>query len=232
MCECRYYGKCAGTCDGHGLCVGFGNETYDCDCFSPLPDVDALLTMADEIEDAVRNTNKTTDLAVRFAEIIYTIAKEIRSACGKTGTYVHMVTDDERREVAQRLRGLNGNISHVRRVYEDEGFSILCEDQADYYQICHAVAGYLPAEHMHPCDYEELHARLADLIDPMCKACRDTLFYPDTGLTPEYEETIYRCSACGQVLTYDADFDPETDSPAYCESCGSRVTGIGEPLDE
>ena len=117
MCECRYYGKCAGNCDSRGLVLGFGNETYDCDCFSPLPDVDALLTMADEIEDAVRNTNKTTDLAVRFAEIIYTIAKEIRSACG-------------------------------------------------------------------------------------------------------------------QVLTYDADFDPETDSPAYCESCGSRVTGIGEPLDE
>ena len=77
-----------------------------------------------------------------------------------------MVSDDERREVAERLRELNGNVSHVRRVYEDEGFSILCDDQADYYQICHAVAGYLPAEHMHPCDYEELHARLADLIEP------------------------------------------------------------------
>ena len=76
------------------------------------------------------------------------------------------VTDDERRRVAEGLRGLNGNVLHVRRVYEDEGFSILCDDQADYYQICHAVAGYLPAEHMHPCDYEELHARLADLIEP------------------------------------------------------------------
>ena len=75
-------------------------------------------------------------------------------------------TDDERRRVAERLRGLNGNVSHVRRVYEAEGLSILCDDQADYYQICHAVAGYLPAEHMHPCDYEELHARLADLIEP------------------------------------------------------------------
>ena len=86
------------------------------------------------------------------------------------------MSDDERREVAERLRELNGNVSHVRRVYEDEGFSILCDDQADYYQICHAVAGYLPAEHMHPCDYEELHARLADLIDP------DTT--TDTAKTP------------------------------------------------
>ena len=76
------------------------------------------------------------------------------------------VTDDERREVARRLRRLNGNVSHVRRVYENEGSSILCNDQADYYQICCAVAGYIPADHMHPCDYEELHARLADLIEP------------------------------------------------------------------
>lgn len=77
-----------------------------------------------------------------------------------------MVTDDERREVARRLRGLNGNISHVRRVYEAEGIYTFCDDQADYYQICYAIAGYLPAEHMHPCDYEELHDRLADLIEP------------------------------------------------------------------
>ena len=77
-----------------------------------------------------------------------------------------MPTDDERREVAERLRGLNDNISHVRRVYEAEGISILCDDQADYYQICHMVTGYLPAEHMHPCDYKEMHDRLADLIEP------------------------------------------------------------------
>ena len=82
------------------------------------------------------------------------------------------ISDTERRDVARRLRGLNGNVSHVRRVYEDEGFSILCDDQADYYQTCHAVAGYLPAEHMHPCDYEELHDRLADLIDPDCEEGR------------------------------------------------------------
>ena len=79
---------------------------------------------------------------------------------------IRMPTDDERREVAESLRGLNDNISHVRRVYEDEGISILCDDQADYYQICHMVTGYLPAEHMHPCDYKEMHDRLADPIEP------------------------------------------------------------------
>lgn len=82
-----------------------------------------------------------------------------------------MPTDNERREVARRLRRLNGNISHVRRVYEAEGIYTFCDDQADYYQICYAIAGYLPAEHMHPCDYEELHDRLADLIEPSGHEC-------------------------------------------------------------
>ena len=86
-----------------------------------------------------------------------------------------MPTDDERRSVAERLRGLNGNIPHVRGVYEADGLAIFCDDQADYYQICYAVAGYLPAEHMHPCDYEELHACLADLIEPAPKCDREAL---------------------------------------------------------
>ena len=99
-----------------------------------------------------------------------------------------MVSDDERRRVAEGLRGLNGDISHVRRVYEDEGFSILCDDQADYYQICHAVAGYLPAEHMHPCDYEELHTRLADLIEPSCD--RDALLALASGLEADADRIL------------------------------------------
>ncbi len=77
-----------------------------------------------------------------------------------------MATDDERRRVAAALRGLTSNVYGLRKSYESEGCSILCEEQADYYQMCKAVCGYLPPEHMHPCDYEELHDHLADLIDP------------------------------------------------------------------
>lgn len=51
MCKCRYYGKCAGNCDGRGLVLGFGNETYDCDDFQPMPDVDALMKLADEMDE-------------------------------------------------------------------------------------------------------------------------------------------------------------------------------------
>ena len=50
MCKCRYYGKCAGNCDSRGLVLGFGNETYDCDDFQPMPDVDALMKLADEMD--------------------------------------------------------------------------------------------------------------------------------------------------------------------------------------
>lgn len=54
MCECRYYGKCAGNCDGHGLVLGFGNETYDCDDFQPMPDAEALMELAKEMVETFR----------------------------------------------------------------------------------------------------------------------------------------------------------------------------------
>ena len=135
-----------------------------------------------------------------------------------------MISDDERREVAERLRGLNGNVSHVRRVYEAEGLSIFCEDQADYYQICDTVTGYLPAEHMHPCDYDEFHARLADLIDPTCLACPDVEDTPDGG---QFE--CWSCSVCGNIVSVDPDYDTDADGPTYCEVCGHRIVGKGEP---
>lgn len=50
MCECRYYGKCAGACDGHGLCVSFRNVTYDCEDFEPMPDVKALKGLTEEMD--------------------------------------------------------------------------------------------------------------------------------------------------------------------------------------
>lgn len=98
------------------------------------------------------------------AEVVQGFAADVWNM--RTERACRMIHDAERCEVAKKLRGLNGNISHVRRVYEAEGLSIFCNDQADYYQICDAVAGYLPAEHMHPCDYDEIHACLADLIEP------------------------------------------------------------------
>lgn len=77
-----------------------------------------------------------------------------------------MVTDDERREVAKRLRELPTDMYEVEELWEMKGLDTCCKDQTDYYLIHFALFGCFPADHMHPCDYEELHARLADLIEP------------------------------------------------------------------
>ena len=131
------------------------------------------------------------------------------------------ISDEERREVARRLRGLNGNAMHVRRVYEAEGISISCDDQADYYQTCDAITGYLPAEHMHLVDYEELHNRLADLIEPEPeRTCRDTDYYTES----------ITCSECGEI-TRETLFWVDVDGgktvkghrPRFCSNCGARV---------
>lgn len=128
-----------------------------------------------------------------------------------------MTSDDERREVARRLRELGGYVFCPGNTYE------------------------LLADALLVADFEgtdELFARLADLIDPTCEARRDTVFkpavlYPDTESDDVgYEETVYRCGRCGEIVSYDEDYDQETDLPAYCERCGSRITGIGEPWDE
>lgn len=118
-----------------------------------------------------------------------------------------MATDTDRREVARKLRELPDNSTYpdlIGAIADHDGW-YAAADAAD---------------------------RLADLIDPTCEARRDALFYPATGLTPEHEETVYRCGECGEIISYDEGYDPETDLPAYCERCGSRITGIGEPWDE
>lgn len=77
-----------------------------------------------------------------------------------------MTTNDERREVAARLRELPIDMYEVLKSWAFEGIDTICSDQTDYYLIHEAVFGCIPAEHMCLCDYKELHMRLADLIDP------------------------------------------------------------------
>lgn len=77
-----------------------------------------------------------------------------------------MLTDTKRREVARRLRELPTDMYDVEELWEMKGLDTCCKDQTDYYLIHFALFGCFPADHMHPCDYEELHTRLADLIEP------------------------------------------------------------------
>ena len=63
-----------------------------------------------------------------------------------------MITDDERREVAQKLRGLPIDMYSTIDEWEKDGLFInnsVC-DEGDYSQIHDAVFGYFPAEYMHP----------------------------------------------------------------------------------
>lgn len=75
-------------------------------------------------------------------------------------------TSDERRDMARKLRELPIDMYEVEEKWESEGLNTDCHDQTDYYLIYFVLFGCFPAEHMNMGDYEELHDRLADLIEP------------------------------------------------------------------
>lgn len=122
-----------------------------------------------------------------------------------------MPTNDERREVAARLRELPDIPSEMGTW---EGGLMFIEpsrdDEADYSQIHKVLFGCLLADLMHPCDYEELHARLADLIEPEERTCR--IYDTDHG----FEDSI-RCDAC--QMTFNRPWQPFK----FCPNCGARV---------
>lgn len=132
-----------------------------------------------------------------------------------------MVTDDDRREVAKRLRELPDIPSEMGTW---EGGLMFIEpsraDEADYSQIHKVLLGCLPADYMHPCDYEELHARLADLIEPEEQTCHDVSF----------DSREFVCSWCGchiDVLGIESEptmwLGGSPIEPSFCPNCGAKV---------
>ena len=86
-------------------------------------------------------------------------------------------------------------------------------DEGDYSQIHDAVFGYFPAEYMHPGDYEELHERLADLID--CPTCE---FKPAYGPDLMGKVSLVECTACAWTIEpWNAYYF------RYCPNCGAEV---------
>lgn len=134
-----------------------------------------------------------------------------------------MPTDKERREVAARLRELPDIPSEMGTW---EGGLMFIEpsraDEADYSQIHKVLFGCLPADLMHPCDYEELHARLADLIEPEERTCRNIA---DESYR-EFGEP-FKCSECGADPHDGENFFCGFSSGEYdwrfCPNCGARV---------
>lgn len=127
-----------------------------------------------------------------------------------------MTTDDERRNVAAALRRLTAKYDAIPDIILDNRLGLESDERFFYGSAFTS----------------DTVSRLADLIDPTCEARRDTVITPANSGMPESEDIVFRCGACGEILTWDEGFDPETDAPSYCESCGARVTGIGEPWDE
>lgn len=127
-----------------------------------------------------------------------------------------MITDEERHEVAARLRELPSDTCAALKEWEEGGLFIdsSIQDEADYSQIHNVALGCFPAEHMHPGDYEELHERLADLIDrPTCRI----------GYVPGSADRS--CSACGVTFstgTYQGG-DHEEHEFMFCPNCGAEV---------
>ncbi|MDD6706738.1 MAG: hypothetical protein PUE29_10365 [Olsenella sp.] len=126
------------------------------------------------------------------------------------------MTSKERHYVAERLRKLSSDTYEVIKELEKGGISIYADisDEADYSQIYDAVFGCFPAEYMRPGDYEELHERLADLIEPTptCRAEQD--YDRDIRIRVRW----WKCKGCGEHFVYERGF-----APRFCPECGKRL---------
>ena len=128
-----------------------------------------------------------------------------------------MTSDEERREVAERLRELPSDTCAANKEWAMEGLLIDASigDEADYSQIHNAVLGCFPAEYMHPGDYEELHERLAELIDrPTCRNVADL------------DRESFKCSRCGFRVPDAAKLVGTKGGVVdfgYCPNCGAEV---------
>ena len=113
-----------------------------------------------------------------------------------------MISDEERREVAENLRDMT--IGHHIR-YKEQFFDELAEVVVgfeDYY------------------DFDVVLEKLADLIEPQERTCRNK--YHVNG------DRSFTCSACGyEAWTYgDSPCDPE--EFVFCPHCGARIEGVDE----
>lgn len=109
-----------------------------------------------------------------------------------------MISDKERREVAEQLRMLR----HIT-YYREEVMENIC----DAINIADPVNTFREPEDIYEC--------LADLIDPTCHVVSEALHTGGFGC--EEAGTEFTLS-CGHTVIVDGDFPPR-----YCDECGCRV---------
>lgn len=113
-------------------------------------------------------------------------------------------TDDERREVAENLRNMCG---------------CGCRYAEEFYELLNDTV--MRAWDFH--DFHDVANRLADLIEPEERTCRNTAGKPFAGYR------MFSCSECGAYLEVDGDTDAnlfaggERPMPRYCPNCGAKV---------
>lgn len=137
-----------------------------------------------------------------------------------------MTTNEERREIARKLRELEEDVLSLIDAWDEEGIYTICQDQADYYQIHFALMGCIPSVHTHPCDYAELHERLADLIEPeperTCKNLSDSGWFTCS----ECGANVYGAAYGSSYVDGDGKRWYTTANPPqwnYCPNCGAKV---------
>lgn len=105
-------------------------------------------------------------------------------------------TNEERREVAARLRGLDEDTATLSHAYSKQ------EYDAMVLRAIRAVVGKGDVFHL-----------LADLIDPTCE------YVPIGG-------ERFSCSECGSTVRLDFDVPVTDETPMpfkYCPNCGAEV---------
>lgn len=121
-------------------------------------------------------------------------------------------TDEERREVAARLRAMC--VCGCR--YAEQFCELLNETVMDAWDFH---------------DFPDVAYRLADLIEPdperTCRA--EVLRFREDD---DSQSACLVCSACGEKLRYREaaadDGEPDYELLPYCAGCGARVEGAGE----
>lgn len=122
-----------------------------------------------------------------------------------------MPTDEERREVAKRLRG-------IEAVQFDEGELVDCGEVEAELGLASDDGAWYRLEDV---------LRLADLIEPKQeRTCRAEVRHCDgDGM----ESACLVCSSCGETLRYREaaadDGEPDYELLPYCAGCGARVEG-------
>lgn len=123
-----------------------------------------------------------------------------------------MITDEQRREVANKLRELEvgefDDGEYYDRAEVEDALGLVTDDGAWYEGN--------GVQH------------LADLIEPAAKrTCQ--MVEVETGEPADYRDTdevIFHCTSCNAergVFSYDVDGNVYTERPEYCPNCGAKV---------